>query len=159
MKRIDVALNFWRMIEGRLQWYLLWLLNPKVFVGVSGLIFNERNELLLVQHRFRRGDTWDLPGGIAKRAETFEQTLIREIWEETQLNVVPQSLALVNSGFRTRIEVFLLAEAEVGEMRLDPREILAADFFALDQIPAQVLPSHRTVIEKVKQMGLLNPYL
>ena len=58
-------------------------------LGVGALIFN-RNKILLVE----RGKEplkgyWSLPGGVLETGETLEQGVIREVREETGLEVKP----------------------------------------------------------------------
>jgi 8-oxo-dGTP diphosphatase len=59
---------------------------PKQIVSVSGLIWNDKREILLVR-TFWRGDTWEMPGGQVEFGETLDQALVREIWEETGVDV------------------------------------------------------------------------
>jgi len=53
-------------------------------VASGGLIVNSENEILLVNNP-RKG--WEYPGGIIEPGETLPQGLIREIKEETGVNV------------------------------------------------------------------------
>ncbi len=48
------------------------------YTQVSGYIFNEQNQLLIVKN----GDTWTIPGGHPEKGETKEETLNRELMEE-----------------------------------------------------------------------------
>ncbi|MEJ2721383.1 MAG: NUDIX domain-containing protein [bacterium] len=53
---------------------------------VGGLIFNPRGELFLMRsHKWR--DKWVVPGGHIELGETMEAALVREIKEETGLDV------------------------------------------------------------------------
>ena len=63
-------------------------ITPKV--GVSAAIFNPKGEILLV----RRTDdlTWCLPCGWAEVNETPQQSLVREVMEETGLKVRVENL-------------------------------------------------------------------
>ncbi len=45
-----------------------------------GIILNDKNEILLVS---ADGSWWGLPGGTLEEGETPEQTLVREVYEET----------------------------------------------------------------------------
>ena len=54
--------------------------------AVGGLIVNDNNELLLVRRARDPGKgQWGLPGGFVDRGESVEQSLAREIQEETSL--------------------------------------------------------------------------
>jgi 8-oxo-dGTP pyrophosphatase MutT (NUDIX family) len=52
-----------------------------IIEAAGGLVFNEKNELLMI---FRRG-FWDLPKGKVDEGETLEQCAVREVQEETGL--------------------------------------------------------------------------
>ncbi|KAL5478039.1 hypothetical protein EMCRGX_G024914 [Ephydatia muelleri] len=56
------------------------------YVGVAGVVVNEKNEFLLVQEKWLRNRSiilWKFPGGMADLGENLSQTAIRETFEET----------------------------------------------------------------------------
>ncbi len=55
-------------------------------VGVTGIIFNDKNEVLLFKHTYRQ-HPWSLPGGYMKAGEHPKEALEREIKEESHLVV------------------------------------------------------------------------
>ena len=71
------------------------LLIPQFMIGVVGLIENERGELLVLHHTYRREYPWGLPTGFLEHGEQPEAALRREIAEETGLEVVVDSLRQV----------------------------------------------------------------
>jgi ADP-ribose pyrophosphatase YjhB (NUDIX family) len=111
--------------------------------GADALVQNERDEVLLV----RRADDgrWAMPGGWVDPGETPEQAVVREVAEETGLQVSaprlvhteqrPQS---VHYTFRCRLdggrlqasdeslEVAFLTPDQVGQWHTDHRERLLA---------------------------------
>jgi len=59
-------------------------LHPEVTVG--GLIFNDKNELFLMK-TYKWGGLFCIPGGHIELGETAEDAVLREIKEETNLDV------------------------------------------------------------------------
>lgn len=66
---------------------------------VYALIMHE-GKVLMVQNK--RHNNWSLPGGGVEKGETLEQAMIREVYEETGLNVEVGHLVAVNEAFRKR---------------------------------------------------------
>ncbi len=62
--------------------------------GAAAIIVNPEGQILL-QSRADR-DKWGLPGGCQELGERFEQTAIREIKEETNLDVLEEDLELIS---------------------------------------------------------------
>ena len=62
--------------------------------GAAAVIVNTKGEILL-QRRTDK-DLWGLPGGCQELGESFEETIIREIKEETNLDVEEKDLKLIN---------------------------------------------------------------
>ena len=54
------------------------------FVSVAGLVYNDNDEILLLESP-RRG--WEYPGGMVEPGEALQDALIREIKEETGVDV------------------------------------------------------------------------
>lgn len=54
------------------------------FVSVAGLVSNDKDEILLLDSP-RRG--WEYPGGMVEPGETLQDALIREIKEETGVDI------------------------------------------------------------------------
>lgn len=136
----------WRSWRGQWQWYVLWLFHHKFIVGVSGVIFNDQGQILLLRHRYWREGSWGLPGGYANSGERLEDTLRREVLEETGYLVETQTLLRMVSGYKLRIEASFLGRLLGGELKLDPKEVIEARFFAPDQLPDGLLVSHRQII-------------
>jgi len=72
---------------------------PVNLVGAAGAVFNPAGELLL--QRKVGADRWTVPGGICELGESFEDTLRRELLEETALLVHEAELLEVVSGAPT----------------------------------------------------------
>ena len=55
-------------------------------LGASAIILNATGQVLLVKHTYGRLN-WELPGGNAEPNESITATVLREVWEETHLQV------------------------------------------------------------------------
>ena len=62
--------------------------------GAAAIIVNEKGQILL-QSRADR-NRWGLPGGCQELGERFQDTIIREIKEETNLDVKEEDLELID---------------------------------------------------------------
>lgn len=62
--------------------------------GAAAIIINDKGQVLL-QSRADR-DKWGLPGGCQELGERFQDTVIREIKEETNLDVNEEDLELID---------------------------------------------------------------
>ncbi len=125
----------------------MWLLNAKFVVGVTGVVRDDQGRVLLLRHRmWPPGRQWGLPSGFAHKGEDFRTTVVREVKEETGLDVETGRLVMLNSGFRTRVEVVYEAVLVGGELRLDPSEILEARWCRPDDLPEGVQPVSRSLM-------------
>ncbi|MDN3266199.1 NUDIX domain-containing protein [Streptomyces sp. MA15] len=138
MRRLLVRV--WRLLRP-LQSRIMWLLHAKFVVGVTGVVRDDEGRVLLLRHRmWPPGRQWGLPSGFARRGEDFRATVVREVKEETGLDVEAGRLVMLNSGLRTRMEVAFEARLLGGELRLDPFEILEARWCEPDALPEGVQP-------------------
>ena len=127
--------------------------------GVRALIFNPQREILLQ----RRLDMprWCLPSGSVELGETALDALKREVAEETSLVVLevePMGLYSGPSQIFTYLdgdEVHCFSIAFVvrqwqGEPRADGIEGSDLRFFAMSQLPNELVPIHKPTIEDYK---------
>ena len=139
----DLLARLWR--AGRpLQWRFLWLAHAKFICGITGVVHD--GNVLLLRHRLWPSDRqWGFPTGYANKGERHEDTITREVREETGLAVKAGRLLKVRSGYQYRIEVYYEATLTGGldGLTLDPKEVLEARLFALTDLPAAMPEPHR----------------
>ncbi|QYC38949.1 NADH pyrophosphatase [Nonomuraea coxensis DSM 45129] len=137
----------WRMLGGRLRWRLVWLTHATFMVGVTGLVRDGEGRLLVLRHRlWPESRPWGFPTGYARRGETFEETVRREVREETGLDVRVGRLLRVRSGYALRAEVAYEAVLTGGTLRLDPLEILEARWCDPGDLPEGLQPAHTELL-------------
>ncbi len=82
----QLLLKLWKRLDlsKELQLKIIRLFQDKFLVGVTGLIFDEKDRILLFKHTYRQ-IPWGLPGGFLKAKEHPILGLEREIEEESGL--------------------------------------------------------------------------
>nr|WP_059054638.1 NUDIX domain-containing protein [Paenibacillus senegalimassiliensis] len=70
-------------------------------IVTGGAIIRDRQGRILLQKRSDYGD-WGLPGGGMNAGESVEETMIREVYEETGLEIKQYDLYAVYSGPRMK---------------------------------------------------------
>lgn len=146
MKRLIARI--WKSLGGRVQWRLLWLGHAKFMVGVTGVVRDGKGQVLLLKHRlWPEGRQWGFPTGYANRSETFEDTIVREVREETGLSVKVGRLLHLKSGYRLRVEVAYEATVIGGSIKISPIEVMEAKWFSPDQLPQGMQESHRLLAQ------------
>lgn len=142
----DMLVRIWHLIRGPLQWYVVWLFQHKFVVGVSGVIFDDQRRILLLRHRYWKSGSWGLPGGYVEHKEKLEEALCRELREETGYQIRVHGLLRLVSGYKLRMDASYVGRVIGGDFHLDHKEVIEARFFAVDELPEGLLPSHRDVI-------------
>jgi len=118
---------------------------PKV--AVAAIVGNERGELLLTQ----RSDSgiWLYPVGWADVGYSPSEIAVKEVYEETGIEVEPVSLITVLDGLRlgfARVPMYSIVfhcRMIGGELRGHPLETRAVGFFARDALPQPLAGAHR----------------
>lgn len=64
--------------------------------SVAGIVRNEAGEILFQNKG--NGENWSLPAGAIELGEAPAEAIVREVWEETGLNVLPEKLLGVFGG-------------------------------------------------------------
>src|SRR5579872_2142007 len=91
-----------------------------VRVGVACFIFKDGQFLMGVRRGAHGVDSWSIPGGHQEFGETFEQTAMREVAEETGLKVKNIRFGAVTNDFfpednKHYISVWMTADYTSGQ--------------------------------------------
>ena len=72
---------------------------PTHTIGVGAVVINEKNELLMVRDRIHTSHSiYKLPGGMLEQAQSLEEGVVREVWEETGIKgKLIKMVSLLNS--------------------------------------------------------------
>ncbi|CAI0711870.1 NUDIX domain-containing protein [Serratia proteamaculans] len=110
----------------------------------ANVIILDKNQHVLLQHR--TDGSWGLPGGLLEPGESLEQTALREVKEETNIDIHELHHLNVFSGpeytftLKNKDEINVItslyySENWSGEIINDPKEGQALDFFSLCKLP------------------------
>lgn len=107
---------------------------------VSVVVIKDGNEILLVRHRKGTRHYWVLPGGRLEYGETFHECAVRELKEETGLDVEVDKLIYLSEAIapdRSRhiVNVYLTAHVTGGVMAVGDEPVLAG----VDYVPLKEL--------------------
>jgi ADP-ribose pyrophosphatase YjhB (NUDIX family) len=107
-------------------------------VRTLAVVRDERGFVLSVRHARRGERFWTLPGGFSNIGESLEETLVREVGEET--------------GYRVRVD-HLAFVFEIGSSRWEPRRLELC--FACEIIEEDA--TLRRGADGIVEVGWLNP--
>jgi 8-oxo-dGTP diphosphatase len=123
----------------------------------AAVIRDEVGRVLLI--RRGDGDGWSLPGGVMEPGERLDQCLVREVQEETGLDVEPVRLIGVYSdpavnhiAYPNGDQIHIVSatfECRVvgGQPRPDGHESLEVAYFSPNDLPPRLVPAHHVRIQ------------
>ena len=125
--------------------------------GATAVVINDRREILLQLRRDT--DTWAPPSGGVEPGETVADCVIREVYEETGLQVEPLRIIAVLSGreyvvtypngdrMATVTTVFRCRPLQDSAPRVNDDESQDIRYFPADAPPENMLPRHRRIVQ------------
>ena len=128
--------KLWKALHLPKGWQLLIMrfFQDQFLVGVTGIIFNDKNEILLFKHTYR-SHAWSLPGGYLKSGEHPREALEREIKEESGLIVsVDESLKTRTDRDSARLDMCYVGVLIGGDFK-PTSEVSEYGFFTQDKLP------------------------
>lgn len=110
------------------------LFQNQFLVGVTGVIFNDKKEVLLFKHTYRK-HAWSLPGGYLHAGEHPAEALEREIKEESGLVVSADDMLKTRTDREgARLDMCFVGVFIGGEFKAS-NEVSEYGFFSNDQMP------------------------
>lgn len=145
----NLLAKLWKALRlpKNLQLNLMRVMQDQFLVGVTGVIFTHKDEILLFKHTYR-ADAWGLPGGYMKGKEHPKKGLEREIEEESGLVVSADTRYKIRTDRETaRLDIVYVGTFIGGEFR-PSAEVTEAKFFSFDKLP-MMRKNDLLLIEKI----------
>ena len=126
----------------------------KVVHVAVGVVINDRDEVLIAKRpdKVHQGGLWEFPGGKADPGETFDEALLREFFEETNIKV---KIDCVLGHAQTEIEerhiayLLILVQKVEGDLQIsdehDASAWVARSDFDQYEISPHFVPFSRTL--------------
>lgn len=129
-------------------------------IGAFGIVFDGDRRVLLC-HR-RDIDLWNLPGGGVEAGEAPWETVVREVRDETGLEITVQRLQGIYTKPQTDDVVFSFVCAIIGGAVMLNDEADRIAWFAAEEIPLNTSPKQRErvhdALERPHHLALRTQY-
>lgn len=132
----SLLIKIWKLLSlpKGIQLFLVRLFESQFLVGVTGIIFNDKGEILLFKHTYRQ-HAWSLPGGYVKSGEHPKEALEREIKEESNLVISADTQLKTRTDRETaRLDMCYMGVFIGGEFT-PSKEVSEYGFFSRDNMP------------------------
>ncbi|OGG11840.1 hypothetical protein A2Z00_01520 [Candidatus Gottesmanbacteria bacterium RBG_13_45_10] len=151
--------KLWKLLRlpKDLQLRIMRVFQDQFLVGVTGVIFNENNEILLFKHTYRSYE-WGLPGGYIKAKEHPKEGLEREIEEESGFVVSADMRYKIRTDRDTaRLDIIYVGSFMGGAFH-PSAEVVEGKFFSFDTLP-RIRRNELVLIKKIlerRKLGKIN---
>nr|MCK4929540.1 NUDIX domain-containing protein [Nanoarchaeota archaeon] len=135
----------------------------RVGIGFGVMMLKEGKVLLGKRHEdpekadseLRGEGTWTMPGGKLHFGESFEKGAIREVKEETGIELKKVKVICVNNDkneYAHFVTIGLLSEEFEGEPKImEPDEITEWKWFSLNELPKKIFFPSAKVLKNYKE--------
>lgn len=115
---------------------------------VPQAIVLQDQQVLLVQRDTPR--FWELPGGSMASGESAEETVVREVQEETGVRVEIVELLgwYERTGFRAHCSPVYVCRPYSGEPQLQDDDTVQVQYFPLHALPHGLCPWYRVILQR-----------
>ena len=143
--------KIYKILPKKIRWIISYFYADKFLIGIVAFV-RKNGQLLLLKHVYQY--PLALPGGFLKKGEYINKAIQREIKEETGLDVkVNKVLEVKNGAKRPILDIVVDCEVIGGEIKLDKKEVEAAQFYNVDELPLDdILYIHLDYVNKYKNI-------
>ncbi len=130
-------------------------------VSIDAVIIKDSQVLLIQRGVEPNKGFWGTPGGYVSWDESAEETVKREVKEETGLEVIETKLVGVYSSPSRHpkqvINIVYLTKVKDGEFKHSD-DAMDAKWFSLDELPAQMALDHKQNIQDARKLLMPNDF-
>lgn len=145
---VNWASAIWRRLPKRFRRWGVLLSEARFTATAGAVVTDDAGRVLLLQHPYRPGSGWGIPGGFVHSGEQPEAAIRRELREEIGLEVERLELAFVRALERYNQIEMIFRCRPLGNVQPQSREIHRAEWFALEALPQTLSADQRDLIER-----------
>ena len=143
----------WRRLPRKMRHWTARFRKRRFTVTAAAVVVDDQGRVLLLDHVFRAGNGWGIPGGFIEEGEQPEAALRRELREEAGLELESVEIAFARTLKNpSQIEIIFRCRP-AGRAQAQSVEIKSAGWFALDSLPPGLIKDQRRLIERALQDG------
>ncbi len=125
---------------------------------LSVIVVNDDKKILLVRHRKGTRTYWVLPGGRLEYGEAFNECAVRELKEETGLDIAVGKIVFLSEAIapdRSRhiVNIYVTGNVIGGTLKLGNEPVLAGvDYFAMSELEGLTLfpPIAKNILDAIE---------
>lgn len=145
-------MEYWKQLRQKVG-------HDKVILTCAGAAILDDNNRVLLQKRTDK-DCWSFPGGVMDLGESFEETAVREVREETGLDVTVNELIGIYSKYSDEYQngdksqpvlIFFKCTVIGGELRCDDEETSELKYFGFNEKPKLLNKQHEDMFEDLTE--------
>lgn len=129
----------------------------RINVGIGVVIFNKRNEVLMIKRKGTHGaGEWAFPGGSVEFGETFEQATKRELEEELGLKAENIKVISLSNQLRylkdgVHCVIIGMKAQMIGKPKIkEPEKIEEIRWFPFDDLPGEMFEGSEQIVRGIK---------
>lgn len=146
---IRFLLRFWQKFPLWMHILAARIVRPRFRVAVAAMIFDNECRILLFKHTYRKFE-WGIPAGSLEYGEQPEKAIIREILEETGMQIYIQKLLTADSSKDDHhVSLIYLCRIVDGVFR-ESNEISEVKYFDVNDLPPMLF-TEKDLIKQVSE--------
>lgn len=126
-------------------------------IGIAAIIFNDKNEVLLLHRKSKVGkNTWGFPGGKLDINEGLEDCIKRETKEECNINIIDLEFVNLTNDIMYDIEqhyvtLYYKILSYDGELKnMEPNKCDEIKWFNINNLPINLFSPIKNLLKKDK---------
>lgn len=130
-------------------------------IGIAAIIINDKQEVLLLHRLSEVGNnTWGFPGGKLDKYEELEECIIREVKEETDIDIFGVEFIDLTNDIMYNIDqhyvtlYYKVVSYSGIPKNMEPEKCDELKWFCIDELPKNLFLPIKNLLKKNKFFGL-----